>query len=148
MPLIERPAFCRSCLLLGTGLLLIAGAVIAQDYSAGPTVSASVSWEALATLAVGVIASLVGAYARGLSGRVGRVETKIDAINTQLLSDHLDKREVEAAIKAALSPSAVRVSHLQAAVDALHRRLDDANFPPRRGPITGQHPAFAPDDGA
>lgn len=130
---------CRSCLLIGAGLLLIGSVVAAQDFNIGPAHPGAVSWEAIGTLALGVVISMVGAYAKGLERRVSRNENALDHLRDTLLGEHLDKQESAEAIQSALAPIRVELAQNTRSIEALHRRLDAANFPAR---TTGPQPAL------
>lgn len=137
--MLNHRLFCRSCLLTGAGLLLIGSVVAAQDFGISPGAQGAVSWEAIGTLALGVLVSMVGAYAKGLDSRTTRNEADIAELRNTVLGGHLDKHEVQSAIQSALAPLRVELSQNTRSTDAIHRRLDAVGFPAR---TTGPQPAM------
>lgn len=56
---------------------------------AGPT------WELIALGAVSMVVALIGAYAKGLSGRQDKLEEKLHHINVTLMRDYHPKQDVK-----------------------------------------------------
>lgn len=55
----------------------------------GPT------WELIALGAVSMVVALIGAYAKGVSSRVERIESRVAAINEAMLKDYHPKSDVK-----------------------------------------------------
>lgn len=70
------------------GSLLYSGAVYASP--AGP------SWENIGMGAIGLIIAGIGAYAKGISGRVDRIESRVQQLNEAMLRDYHPKADIKA----------------------------------------------------
>ena len=78
----NRP--CWPCILVGIGSVIYAGAVCAQTVvSTGPTC------ELIAMGSIGLVMAMMGAYLRGLSGRV-------DELSNLILKEYHSKQDVNA----------------------------------------------------
>ena len=105
------------------------------------------TWEMLTPYVLGLALAMVSAYARGLSGRVTRIERAIDEnkadsnkqvadIKERLFTQYHDIEAIQRAIRAAIEPLQIQISHMQddvhktaAKTDAVHSRLDRLRVP-------------------
>lgn len=60
-----------------------------ENLMPGPT------WELIALGAVSMVVALIGAYAKGVSSRVERIESRVAAINEAMLKDYHPKSDVK-----------------------------------------------------
>lgn len=105
------------------------------------------TWEMLTPYVLGLALAMVSAYARGLSGRVTRIERAIDEnkadsnkqvadIKERLFTQYHDIEAIQRAIRAAIEPLQIQIGHMQddvhktaAKTDAVHSRLDRLRVP-------------------
>jgi hypothetical protein len=107
-----------SCVYLyGASALAISGAPPVVDLSA---------WIQIIS---GLVIALVGAYAKGLSERIAKAESKLDVLQQALsltqvniAAEHHTKEEANA-----------QFAELKATINALHRRFDFFRLPPGMG---------------
>lgn len=124
MPLIQR--ICVPCMVLGSALFLLALEAAAAD--AGTT-SPLLTWRDLALAAVGLIAALVGAFAKGQQSRVDKIETKLDALSLKLVQDHPNETRIKEYIAAGSATVDLRLCSVENSLRAVHRRLDYMRVP-------------------
>ena len=82
------------------------------------------SWQVIATVLGGFAISLIGAYARGLDGRVKEAEDNIKVLRDTLFREHFTKAEVRE-----------HLSEIKGSLASLHRRLDYMHVPNARPPL-------------
>jgi len=75
-------------------------------------------WQTIAVFCVGVIITLVGAYAKSISIRVGKLEDKFNELEIMVLRDYHNKDEINEILR-----------ELRQSIRALHERFDRAGFP-------------------
>ena len=75
-------------------------------------------WQTIAVFCVGVIITLVGAYAKSISIRVGKLEDKFNELEVMVLKDYHNKDEINEILR-----------DLRSSIRALHERFDRAGFP-------------------
>ena len=83
-----------------------------------PQVLSGPDWQTIAVFCVGIIITLVGAYAKSISIRVSKLEDKQSKLERSILKDYHDKTEINDLLK-----------ELRASIKALHERFDRAGFP-------------------
>lgn len=113
--MLMRRRWCGWCMAVGVAMFLWGVGAAAAEFpdraaGSGPT------WQVIATVLGGFAISLVGAYAKGLDGRVKDAERIISALTT--------KAEV----------SATQLVAVQRSLAELHRRLDYMHVPHVRPP--------------
>ena len=104
------------CLIFGSCLVMVGGA---QAFGAAQSPVASVSWESMGMLGLGLVMSLVSAYVKGLHSRIGRNEQKLDKLSETLLGDHYDKHEAAEVIASAIKPVQRDIEHMGKTLDAI-----------------------------
>ena len=75
-------------------------------------------WQTIAMFCVGIIITLVGAYAKSISLRVTKIEDRQSRLERSILKDYHDKTEINSILQ-----------ELKASIKALHERFDRAGFP-------------------
>lgn len=103
-----RPAQAVIAVFLGVGLY--SGAVMAASLRAA---TAGPSWDVIAIGAVGLLFSSLGFYAKGISTRVDKLETKMVELQTLVLRDYHSKGDLNEIL-----------GEIKAAIKALHVRFD------------------------
>ena len=101
-------------LIFGSGLFLVSLSAAASDFSS----TSALTWRDLALAAVGLIAAIAGAYAKGQDGRIKTIESAVSGLNLIAYRIEQTERKMEAAMQQMDS----HYSRLPA-----HMRPDDGN---------------------
>lgn len=115
--------WCGWCLAVGVTLFLVGVGAAAAEMPSG-SAEHGPSWQVIATVLGGFAISLVGAYARGIDGRVKSVEDNIQALRDTLFREHFTKGEVKD-----------QLADIKQSLASLHRRLDYMHVPNSRPPL-------------
>lgn len=75
-------------------------------------------WQTIAVFCVGIIITLIGAYAKSISIHVGKLEERQFKLERSILKDYHDKSEINDLLR-----------ELRSSIKALHERFDRAGFP-------------------
>lgn len=112
--------WCGWCIAVGVAMFLYGVGAAAAEV---PASESGPSWQVIATILGGFAISLIGAYARGLDGRVKAAEDNIRALRDTLFREHFTKAEVND-----------QLADIKASLASLHRRLDYMHVPHSRPP--------------
>ena len=107
--------WCRWCMAVGI-LLFLWGASSAMAQT--PQSELVPSYATWAQVLLGLLIAMIGAYAKGLEGRVRKVEDTASAMQRSLDRDYNTKAEL-----------AAQFSEVKASLSAVHRRLDYLRVP-------------------
>lgn len=97
----------KPSLLVGIGAIIYSGVVYAASSASGP------SWEFIAIGSIGLLISLIGAYAKGVSNRVDRLSEKYESLNQNVLREYHTKQDLNEIL-----------GEIKLSVKALHQRFD------------------------
>lgn len=98
------------------GTLLYSGAVYASP--GGP------SWENIGMGAIGLIIAGIGAYAKGISGRVDRIESRVQQLNEAMLREYHPKADVREMVNEVRESMHVFHVEMKASMNELKQRFD------------------------
>lgn len=121
-----------------TSLALLLSAATATAAEIAPS-SDGPTWQTIALGCIAIITALIAGYARGLQGRLDKLETVYSVLASRLTDmdkivarDYHTKADMEKALDRAISP-------LAASVKAVHARLDFLRISSysQRGEVTG-----------
>lgn len=98
------------------GTLLYSGAVFASP--GGPT------WETIGVGAVGIIIAGLGAYAKGISGRVDKLEARQAEMNTAMLREYHTKDDVRELVGEVRESMKLFHVEMKASMNELKQRFD------------------------
>jgi hypothetical protein len=76
-------------ILLSVALFACSSSAIAAPSQSSP------SWESIGLGAIGLLVTIVGAYAKGVSDRVSHIEEKIGELNTFILREYHPKADIK-----------------------------------------------------
>lgn len=105
-----------SSIAVAIGAFVYSGAVYAAD--PGPT------WETIGVGAAGLLVAGVGAYAKGISGRVDKLESTQAELNKVLLKDYHPKSDVREMIDEVRESMKVFHAEMKASMNELKQRFD------------------------
>lgn len=105
-----------STVAVSIGTLIYSGAVYAAP--GGPT------WETIGIGAVGLIIAGLGAYAKGISGRVDKLEARQAELNTILLKEYHPKSDVREMIDEVRESMKLFHVEMKASMNELKQRFD------------------------
>lgn len=105
-----------SSAMVAMGSIVYSGAVFAS--SPGPT------WESIGMGAIGLLIAGVGAYAKGISGRVDKLESRQAELNTVLLKEYHPKSDVREMIDEVRESMKLFHVEMKASMNELKQRFD------------------------
>ncbi len=106
-------------LLAGLALLAYSTLALAQQSpsSFGP------DWSIIATAALGVVTLLVGAYAKGIEGRLGRTEVQLNELHTMVMRDYHNKTDSERALRDGFAVLRAEISAISNTQNSMYGEL-------------------------
>ena len=130
---------CWPCMAIGLGLILFGAGALAQSRAPAAAVNGP-GWVEWFSILLGALLALTGAYVRGLTGRLERLETEngqrvreLGALRERIAGEYHTKVElqgiIQSAVALAMSPLTSQVAAATSSMDAIHRRLDAMGAP-------------------
>lgn len=108
-----KPKLSSCYVAIGSVMVLYSSAVIgAQTTLHGPT------WEYIAVGAAGLVVAMLGAYIRGVSGHVVRLDEKYNELRELVLKDYHSKSDLN-----------LILGEVKQSIARLHERFDAAGYP-------------------
>lgn len=105
-----------STIMVLIGSVIYSGAVYASP--SGPT------WESIGMGAVGLLIAGLGAYAKGISGRVDKLEQRQAELNTVLLKEYHPKSDVREMVEEVKESMKLFHTEMKANMNELKQRFD------------------------
>jgi hypothetical protein len=131
MKLIDQSRLCWPCIAVGVISFAYGAAALAQS-----GITASPDYSAWFSLFAGLLAAMVGAYAKGMDTRIkdnrddiGKLRGEFTEHKLTLARDHHTKGELRILLDAAVTTLTEKISENRATTRAVHRRLDKLNVP-------------------
>lgn len=90
------PRLCVPCTVLGAVLTMSAATAIAAE----PVIHAGPSWQLIATALFGILLSLIGGYAKGISDRVDKLAEACADLKEMVLKDYHSKEDLRDILQA------------------------------------------------
>lgn len=126
---------CWPCMAIGLGLILLGAGALAQSHTPAAAANGP-GWVEWFSILLGALMALTGAYVRGLTGRLDRLETEngqrareLGALRERVASEYHTKIELQQVVQQALLPLSVELGHIGRSFEAVHRRLDAMGAP-------------------